>query len=186
MNDLNKLDLLQFESKTLNNFWLFFVIGVGSGHFISLIPFCGFFFGIPLILGGIVFYFILLYKFWLLIQDMNIDVTPDKAVWFSLIPFYNFYWMYVANVELCKNYNKYCVEKNIQITPINETYALTWYIITLAGIPLSFIIILATAGIGGFIIPLIFIAAEIFRALFLKQLIDATAKIVEYKSSIAA
>jgi hypothetical protein len=183
MNNTNTNYLKPFEPKSFNNFWIFYTIGFGLGLLLLFIPFCGIFIGLPFMFAGAVFCYILLYRFWFLIQDSNPGITPGQAVGFSFIPFYNFYWIYVANVQLCKLFNKYCVEKSIVISPINVNFALVWYIIALANIPLSIIIYLVTFGFGFFLSIFIAMAAQVFHVLVFKQLSDASVKIIEHKSN---
>ena len=52
---------------------------------------------------AIFLHFVLLYRFWTLIQDGKARTTPVKAVWFFFIPFFNFYWWYVAYVGLAED-----------------------------------------------------------------------------------
>jgi len=50
---------------------------------------------------------ILLYQFWKLVQDGNARTTPGKAVGFLFIPFYNFYWMFIAYWGLANELKRY-------------------------------------------------------------------------------
>lgn len=63
-------------------------------------------FEIPLFAGAVLQY-ILIYKFWQVIQDGFARTSPGKAVGFLFIPFFNFYWMYVAYHGLAKDMNAY-------------------------------------------------------------------------------
>lgn len=50
---------------------------------------------------------VLLYKMWDVIQDGRTRTTPDKAVGFLFIPFFNFYWVFVAIHGLAVDLNAY-------------------------------------------------------------------------------
>jgi hypothetical protein len=50
---------------------------------------------LPLI-GAIVLFSLMLFKTWGLVQDGYTSVTPGKAVGLLFVPFYNFYWVFVA------------------------------------------------------------------------------------------
>ena len=69
-------------------------------------------------IAGFVFMYILLYKFWKFIpyQESYYVTTPGKAVGFCFIPFFSFYWIFVAFRKLAEFYQRYTA------TPI-VTYA---------------------------------------------------------------
>jgi len=63
-------------------------------------------FELPLLAGGVLQY-ILVYKLWQVIQDGFARTNPGKAVGFLFIPFFNFYWWFVAFFGLSKDQNAY-------------------------------------------------------------------------------
>lgn len=63
-------------------------------------------FELPLLAGGVLQY-ILVYKFWQVIQDGYTRTTPGKAVGFLFIPFFNLYWWFVAFFGLSKDQNAF-------------------------------------------------------------------------------
>jgi hypothetical protein len=132
------------------------------------VPLSFVFIGIPAIIAGIVIYYILLYRFWLLIQDGKARTSPGKAVGFCFIPFFNFYWMYVAVVGLAKDMNLYCQERNIEGPLPSEGLALALFITTIiscvpyVGIPVS-------------------IAALVIQIILTKQFVETSIKIMEHK-----
>lgn len=77
--------------------------------------------------------FILIYKFWQVIQDGVTPTTPGKAVGFMFIPIFNFYWWFIAYWGLSKGQNSF-IERHFgktQITPIRKAHpaiALTFII----------------------------------------------------------
>ncbi len=88
---------------------------------------------IPAIVG-IVFTMMLVYKLWDSIQDGTARTTPGKGVGFLFIPFYNFYWVFVAYWGWAQDYNNYIREKNIQGPQINETMVLIICILMICSI----------------------------------------------------
>jgi hypothetical protein len=80
--------------------------------FIILIPksnfstFTGCIYG-PLAMTSAALQYILLYKFWKIIQDGFAKTTPGKAVGYSFIPFFNFYWLFIAMGSLAGELNHY-------------------------------------------------------------------------------
>jgi len=65
----------------------------------------------------------MLHKFWTAIQDGKARTTPDKAVGFMFIPFFNYYWGFVAILGLAKDMNRYCKEHSINAPIIDESHA---------------------------------------------------------------
>ena len=64
-------------------------------------------FGISVIVG-LVFMYILLYKFWKFIpRQENPNITPQRAVGFCFIPFFNFYWNFITFLKLAAHYKPY-------------------------------------------------------------------------------
>jgi len=117
-----------YEPQSFRKLWLWFAWLVGAG-----LPLCFIFIGIaPLIAGGVIGY-ILLYRFWDIIQDGNARTSPSKAVGFCFIPFFNFYWLFIANVGLAKDMNTYCNERDIAGPRISEGLALTYCILSFCG-----------------------------------------------------
>jgi hypothetical protein len=155
---------INFPPESLRNLWLWFAWLVGAG-----LPLAFIFIGIPAIIAGMVIYYILLYRFWLLIQDGKARTSPGKAVGFCFIPFFNFYWLYVAVVGLAKDVNLYCQERNIECPRPSEKLALAWFIVTIiscipyVGIPVS-------------------LAAVVIQIILTKQFVETSVKIMEHKS----
>lgn len=155
--------VITFDKESLRKLYIWFAWLLGAG-----LPLCLLCIGIPAVIAGTVIHYILLYRFWLLIQDGNARTSPGKAVGFCFIPFFNIYWIYVAIVGLSQDMNRYCDERNIITPRISEGLVLTWYILSLVSmIPyLGFLIALAN-------IVIIIIA--------MKQFTDAAIKIMEFK-----
>jgi hypothetical protein len=100
-------------------FWILLAVSLPLAFIII-----GFFTAIA---AGVIAY-ILLYRYWQVIQDGNVRTTPGKAVGYSFIPFFNFYWVFTAFHGLAQDMNRYARERNIQAPVVNEQLAL-WYCI---------------------------------------------------------
>ena len=61
----------------------------------------------PAFIVTTVFWCILLYRQWSLLQGHGARTTPGKAVGFLFIPFYSFYWYFVAYAGLATDTNNY-------------------------------------------------------------------------------
>ncbi len=70
-------------------------------------------FCLPLWTVTTVFWCILLYRHWRLLQGHGARTTPGKAVGFGFIPFYGFYWWFVAYAGLATDNNRYLDEVGI-------------------------------------------------------------------------
>ena len=92
------------------------------------------FIGIFPVITSLVFSFMMLYKFWQIIQDGQVRTTPGKAVGFVFIPFFNFYWIFICFWGLAKDMNRYIVDRNIRSTKINEELVLSYCILSCTSI----------------------------------------------------
>lgn len=66
-----------------------------------------------IVLGGLVSFYLFLYKAWGLIQDGQARTTPLKAVLFLFIPLFNYYWIFVAIRGLAEDLNNYAKQRQI-------------------------------------------------------------------------
>lgn len=152
-----------YEPQSFRKLWLWYTWLVALGF-----PLCFIVIGlIPLIAGGVICW-IMLYRFWSVIQDGKARTSPGKAVGFCFIPFFNFYWVYVAFVGLAKDMNLYCDERSIAGPRVNDGLALTWFIFMFLGIIpyLGWIVAIANLVIG---------------IILFKQFSDVAARILETK-----
>jgi hypothetical protein len=81
-------------------------------------------FGLLTICCGGVLWLLIFYRSWAVIEDGSQPIPAGKAVGFMFIPFYNYYWQFVAIAGLAKRLNRYCAEKAIPADPVNEQLAL--------------------------------------------------------------
>ncbi len=77
---------------------------------------------LPLLIVATVFWCILLYRQWFLLQGHGARVTPGKAVGFGFIPFFCFYWWFVAYAGLATDTNNYL--KSIEINSTRMSFGL--------------------------------------------------------------
>ena len=120
--------------------------------YINIIQLLALMFSVVLLIITVII-FILLYRFWNIIQSDKARTTPAKAVIFCLIPIFNIFWLYVVLPGLAKDMNKYCENNNLDVPKMSIRLAwfcciLIWisfipYIQVLVGllIPFSFMII---------------------------------------------
>lgn len=112
--------IYQYTENGVRSLFLWYCICVGGGLGVTLIgllscflfvPF--FFLGFAAVITGVVFHYILLYRFWMLLQDGPARTTPGQAVGFLFIPFFNLYWMFVAFYGLAEDMVSYCRQRSL-------------------------------------------------------------------------
>jgi hypothetical protein len=79
------------------------------------------------------------YKAWDQIQDGPARTTPGKAVGFRFIPFFCFYWEFIAIKGLAEDVNRYAGERGIRTDPVSVHLSLWYCVVNCVGFPLSFI-----------------------------------------------
>ena len=72
-----------------------------------------------------VFWCILLYRHWLLLQGHGARTTPGKAIGFGFIPLFGFYWWFVAYAGLATDNNRYLQEIGINNVRMSRRLAIT-------------------------------------------------------------
>lgn len=85
--------------------------------------------GMLVFLPASVFHFVLLYRCWSTIQGPQARTTPGKAVGFLFIPFFNFYWFYVAYMGLTQDTNQFLQSRDQDGPRMSENTAL-WFLIS--------------------------------------------------------
>jgi hypothetical protein len=108
--------------------------------------------GIFGVIAAMVIYYILLWKYWSLIQDADVRATPDQAIAYMFIPTFNLFWQFIAVWGLAKYMNKYCRDKGIQAPEINESLVLTYLLL-----PLGLII----PWLGWIVVPIAMLVIQI-------------------------
>jgi hypothetical protein len=154
---------ITFKADSLRTLWLWFAWLLGAG-----VPATFVLIGLPAAIAGYVIAYILLYRYWLLIQDGRARTTPGKAVGFCFIPFYNLYWVYVAYVGLSADMNAYCNERNIAGPRVSDGLALTLFILLLCSVIPYIGILPALAGV-------------VIQIILFKQYTDVAIAIIRHK-----
>lgn len=86
---------------------------------------------IPALIIATIFWCILLYRQWSLLQGHGARTTPDKAVGFGFIPFYNFYWWFVAYAGLATDTNNYLKTANITSKRMSFELAVAYCVLSI-------------------------------------------------------
>jgi hypothetical protein len=138
--------ILLVTSGILSNFVLnVSYAGVGPAIICSLLILLG----CGAILYGASIWYLLLYKAWAVIQDGHASTTPEKAVGFIFIPFYNFYWIFKAWHGLARDYNRYIGRHGFQVPALRGGLFLTFCILFIC---IQIPIVVYAAGLPFFVI----------------------------------
>jgi len=132
--------------------------------------------GVSLLIAAIVFDCIILYRHWWLLQGHGARTTPGKAVGFGFIPFFCFYWWFIAYAGLAKDNNAYMDKAGIQRAKMSCGLALAMCIVGIISSFLTWIPIVS-----------IFIAIPeiIIGFLFVLQMKNAILAIMNYREKPA-
>lgn len=120
-------------------------------------------------IGGWFFGVMLLQQFWKIVPEDIARITPGKAVGFIFIPFFNFYWVFVAYFGLGKDMNEALRQRGIQYQ-VNEILGITFCILVISAAILSMI-----SYLGYWL----FLAANIVMVLFFKSVKDGAVELLE-------
>lgn len=93
----------------------------------------------PALIVTTVFWCILLYRQWALLQGHGARVTPGKAVGFGFIPFYCFYWWFVAYAGLATDTNNYLKAAGITSKRMSFGFAVTDCVLSILGCTIGLI-----------------------------------------------
>ena len=101
------------------------------------------------LITGTVFWFIFLYRAWGEVQALGARTTPGKAVGLQFVPFFNFYWIFVAYLGLAKDLNMQLLQgRRSASQPVNERVALAACILFLVNSGLSTLIVIILTALG--------------------------------------
>jgi len=81
---------------------------------------------------------ILLYYYWVSIQDGHARTTPKKAVGYLFIPVFNIYWGFVVSFGLARDMNAYAWRHDVRNVHVHEGLVLAPFILWIAGMVSSF------------------------------------------------
>jgi hypothetical protein len=104
----------ELSSKSIG--WILISIGILTLIFVSIV------------------YLVTIYKLWSIFPPSFARTSPGQAVGFLFIPFFNYYWIFVAILGWSKDYNKFIAEKRISAPPLPESIAMAYCIITLVSV----------------------------------------------------
>lgn len=76
-----------------------------------------------------VFQSLILHRGWSSVQDGAAQTTPGKAVGYCFIPFFNFYWNFIAHVGLMKEFNRLADARGRPEQKVTEGFSLTYCIL---------------------------------------------------------
>ena len=89
------------------------------------------FLGCAAILFATSIWTLLLYRAWEAIQDGSASTTPEKAIGFLFIPFFNFYWLFRAWYGLAQDYNRYFERHGVSARKLEESLFLAFCILSI-------------------------------------------------------
>ena len=99
---------------------------------------------IPALIVATVFWCILLYRHWSLLQGHGARITPGKAVGFGFIPFYCFYWWFVAYAGLATDTNRYLTECGIGQTRMSFGLAVADSVLSILACTIGLVPVIGT------------------------------------------
>ncbi|MDH4203592.1 MAG: hypothetical protein OEV87_11970 [Phycisphaerae bacterium] len=104
-----------------------------------------------------IFWCILLYRHWFVLQGHGARTTPARAVGFGFIPFFCFYWWFVAYAGLATDTNRYLDQIGISHCRMSRRLAITDSVLsilccTVGLIPVVGAVILIPAMFVGYIL----------------------------------
>jgi len=122
--------------------------------------------GLVLLIIVLVYQMMLLYQLWKLIPTDIARTTPSKAVGYTFIPFFAFYWIFVAYIGLAEDMNKTLRKHGIQYQ-VNEGLG----------------VILCVLLCVGYFLPPIYIACPIIAIYFFKSIVGGATALLEQGKS---
>lgn len=129
---------------------------------------------LPALIVSIVFSSILLYRQWNLLQGHSARTTPGKAVGFSFIPLFAFYWWFVAYVGLVKDSNRYMDDNGIDGSRMSYGVAVSVCVLGIA---------MGTIGMFPVIGSLLAIPGAILSFIYLDQRKSSILAILRHRAS---
>lgn len=122
-----------------------------------------------------VFWCILLYRHWLVLQGHGARTTPGRAVGFGFIPIYCFYWWFVAYAGLATDTNRYLEQIGITNCRMSRRMAITDCVLS---------ILLCTVGFIPVVGAIILIPTMIIGYILVVQQRNCVLAILQYNNNI--
>ncbi len=123
----------------------------------------------------------LMYQFWNLIPRDIARTTPNKAAWFSLIPLFTFYWIFVCVRGFGQDLNKTLQQHGMEPT-VNDSLQLTYCVCAIVEFVLTVLIGLLQQqemGRPGALVVYIFIGLASARCMAIYNLYTSSKPLVE-------
>lgn len=93
----------------------------GSSMTFGLLPLV---FGVLLVGIASVYFFMVLFRSWTLLEGSTAKMTPERAVGFLFIPFFNIYWIFRAIKDLADAMNEFIETNNLPVKKISVKLSL--------------------------------------------------------------
>lgn len=119
------------------------------------------------------FYLFYTFKMWKVLQNGETTITPGKAVGFTFIPLFNFYWVFKIWAEFPKIFNNFIQERAFKVEKIKESP--NFFLMIAIGFILSGICYLITY-LGAFVLgayPIAWMFVVLKSAASINQLAEA-------------
>lgn len=156
---------LSIEANKLNQWFMIYWICLVAGAVLSIV-----FIGLAGIIAAVVFQCLILHKLWSMIPPEKAQTTPGKAVGFLFIPFFNFYWIFVAFLGLAKALNEELRGEAIADKEVSEGLCLTSCI-------------LACCSVIPYLGILVGLANMVVTIIAIKQMKDAGVALIEKQAA---
>ncbi len=85
--------------------------------------------------------YVLIYKMWGAIQDGQARTTPDKAIGFMFIPFFNYFWIFQIWPGYATDFNNFVDRHRVQTPKLSQGLILATMFIPLVNVFLAWILI---------------------------------------------
>lgn len=148
------------ESRKLDQwfrwFWVLLILGIATSFFVV-----GFF----ALIAAVVFSCLILHRLWDLIPAEKAKTSPNRAIIFLFVPFFNLYWNFIAVHGLAKSLNGELALKNKLQSKVDERISLAFGVTAI----IAFIASFESPFVGA----IISIVQGSLLLLTLKQMIDA-------------
>jgi hypothetical protein len=172
--------LYPYQPQSFSTLYLWWAIAAGV-HVLVLFP-CIILFPLhllafPIFVASVTMEAILLYKAWNQIQDGQQRTSPGKAVGYGFIPFFNFYWWFVAYQGLAEDLNSFTRKYGLNAPQISSPLAMVVCILSICKWLLIWV-----PGIGA----MLAIAEAVVLFIFLQQVKLASMAVAQAKLTAAS
>jgi hypothetical protein len=83
--------------------------------------------------GQAVAFGVMVYRLWAQVQDGQARTTPGKALGYLFIPFYNFYWAFVALPGLAEELNRCLRNRGLSVKPASPKLMIAYCVLCIVG-----------------------------------------------------